>query len=301
MSAIGSLKERVLYYQQTGIGLQDIICHLAPKIYHFPKSKHGSKEDDCGEFFVYFYPRLIRTVRKFRDQGKPFEWYFNSVLCWQYRSYSRKHWREEMSWGLIARAAIWAGNAVLALDPEIEVSCRTVSVIKKLFDTDRTGRIRKEVHRKCFLFWILKYARRIDSEVIGRIHQLTGYEENWLDDVVEELRLRKEPQEERLMSLTERVNRTFCRARLLEERLSSERDREMIRRYSEALIRAKHSIDLTRSKISRIPLSPSNRQIGEVLDVPKGTVDSSLYSLKKKLKELYADAHAEESCPGHEQ
>ena len=301
MSASRSLKEQVLYYQQTGIGLQDIIGHLAVKIYHFPKSKLGSTEDDCGEFFVYFYPRLIRTVRKFRDQGKPFEWYFNSVLCWQYRSYSRKHWREEISWGLIAQAALWAGNPVLALDAEIEASCRAVPVISRLFDTDRTGRIGKEVHRKCFLFWILKYVRCIDSEVIGRIHQLTGYEKNWLDNVVEELRLRKEPQEERLQYLTERVTRTFCRARLLEERLSRERDREMIRRFSEALARAKHSIDLTRHKISRIPLSPSNRQISEVLDVPKGTVDTSLYSLKKKLKALYPDAHAEESCPGHEQ
>jgi hypothetical protein len=39
--------------------------------------------------------------------------------------------------------------------------------------------------------------------------------------------------------------------------------------------------------MSRVGLTPTNLEISRVLGVPKGTVDSGLYWLKKKLSLLY--------------
>jgi hypothetical protein len=39
--------------------------------------------------------------------------------------------------------------------------------------------------------------------------------------------------------------------------------------------------------MSRVALAPTNREIGRVLGVPKGTVDSGLFWLKRKLASVY--------------
>jgi DNA-directed RNA polymerase specialized sigma24 family protein len=39
--------------------------------------------------------------------------------------------------------------------------------------------------------------------------------------------------------------------------------------------------------MSRVGMSPTNREIAAVLGVPKGTVDSGLYWLKRKLAAVY--------------
>ena len=40
--------------------------------------------------------------------------------------------------------------------------------------------------------------------------------------------------------------------------------------------------------ISRIPLQPSNRDLAEVLGIPKGSVDTSLYWLHRRLRQMEA-------------
>ena len=40
-------------------------------------------------------------------------------------------------------------------------------------------------------------------------------------------------------------------------------------------------------KMSRVGLAPTNKEIARILGVPKGTVDSGLYWLKKKLAPVY--------------
>ena len=40
-------------------------------------------------------------------------------------------------------------------------------------------------------------------------------------------------------------------------------------------------------RMARVGLSPTNKEISRILGVPKGTVDSGLYWLKKKLAQVY--------------
>ncbi len=78
-----SLNGRVLKFQKTGEGLKGIMSDLSRKIYRYPRSKPGSREDDCGDFYLFFYSRIARMLERFEDRGKPFECYLNSVLYWQ--------------------------------------------------------------------------------------------------------------------------------------------------------------------------------------------------------------------------
>ena len=72
LEQMSALNTRVLDYQRTGAGLEELIDRLSPRIYYYPRHRPGLDEDDCGDFYVYFYPRLIRTLKHFREQGKVF-------------------------------------------------------------------------------------------------------------------------------------------------------------------------------------------------------------------------------------
>ncbi len=109
-----SLTSKVLLFQRTGQGLQEIVAAVSMRVYQFPRWKLGWDEDACGEFYLFFHPRLLRLVGRFRDQGKPFESYLTSVLAWQLRNFARGRGRAERSWSVALR--------LQAEDPDYERS-----------------------------------------------------------------------------------------------------------------------------------------------------------------------------------
>jgi len=284
----GSLNERVLAFQRSGSGLSEIVRRLAPRIYAFPRRGGSWEEDDDGEFFLFFYPRLLRALKGFRDQGKPFEWYLNSVLRWHLKSFRQNRRRIRKSWELAGRPEFW--------DAPGEESSReeTFSELPdhwavELLGLDHSGRLGRESDRRRLLFLALKSARDLEGRALDRVSELTGRERLELEAVVGELRRRLLPKELRLQALRTRRNRAYSRARFLEEELREETEAERKSRLGARLSRARRSLLLAQEEISRVPLSPSNRDIGQVLGVPKGTVDTSLYWLKKRLSLLYAE------------
>jgi hypothetical protein len=81
---MAELNEQVLRFQATGQGLEELLSLLSARVYAYPRLRGSRSEDDAGEFYLLCYPRLVRTLRRFREQGKPFEWYLQSVLRWQW-------------------------------------------------------------------------------------------------------------------------------------------------------------------------------------------------------------------------
>jgi hypothetical protein len=67
------LTKKVLAFQRSRDGLGALVEELSPRVYRYPRFKLGWDEDACGEFYLYFFPRLVRLLSRFRDQGKPFE------------------------------------------------------------------------------------------------------------------------------------------------------------------------------------------------------------------------------------
>jgi hypothetical protein len=102
-----SLKERVLSYQRTGEGLERIIQDLSESIYLYPLRGRRGREDDAGEFYLYFVPRLKRLLLKYEDQGVPFEHYFNATLYWNLRSYFRSMRKRRWRWKMSACPEFW--------------------------------------------------------------------------------------------------------------------------------------------------------------------------------------------------
>jgi DNA-directed RNA polymerase specialized sigma24 family protein len=277
-----SLNALVAYYQNTGLGLGEIVNRLALRIYNYPLGKTRAEEDDCGEFYVYFYPRLIRTLRHFQDRGKPFEWYFNSVLRWHYKVYCSRKRKEQIRWAVARSVVFWE---LPDTDSVLPPHSLRMEPDESVIPFDRFGCSREKTCRKRILLLALKNARLLDDCTIRWISGLAGVEENQLIALVERLRANLYKQELRLHGLYRRQNKIFMKIFLFQRDLLWEVDPETKAGLALSLCELHRALRSLQSKIRRVRLHPSNREIAELLQIPKGTIDTSLYWLRRQLLE----------------
>jgi len=280
---VENLTEKVLHYQQTRAGLTELMSDLAPRVYLFPQRKMGWDEDACGEFYVFFHPRLVRLLDRFRDQGKPFESYLCSVLAWQLRNFARERKRGERSW-----------NVALRIEPEHETESAEPApgdaddeAILPAGGRELTALIRTGSDRRNLLFLILKCSRNLDPGRTAALARLAGVPPERLASLMVELCEHRAPREARLETFRRRRNGAFSQVRLLETELPGETDEEKRVELSVRLQKARRRMRGAMDRMARVGLAPTNREIARILGVPKGTVDSGLYWLKKKLAEVY--------------
>ena len=277
-----SLNALVAYYQNTGLGLGEIVNRLALRIYNYPLGKRQASEDDCGEFYLYFYPRLIRTLGRFQDRGKPFEWYFNSVLRWHYKVYCSRKRKDQIRWAVAKSVLFWelpeSGSALPA--PGLSVAPG-----ETVIPFDRFGCSRENTCRKRVLLLALKNVRHLDDCAIRWISGFAGVEEDHLVALVERLRANLYKQELRLHKLYQRQNKIFMRIFLFQRDLLWEGDPEVKAKLALSLCELRRVLRSVQRKIRRVRLHPSNREIAELLQIPKGTIDTSLYWLRRQLSE----------------
>jgi len=269
-----SLTERVLRYQRTRQGLSDLVEELAPRVYQFPRRKMGWDEDACGDFYLFVHPRLIRLLDRFRDQGKPFESYLCAVLNWQLRNFARDRRRGQTNW-----------NVSLHLEGNEEESEESAPV---RLSPVITSVVRTDPDRRNFLFLVLKCCRTLDPETAKALAPVAGISPSHLLSLAVTLQGMRTARESRLETFRCRRNRAFALIRVLEtELLSAAGDAERAAALQARLGRAKRRMQSAMKRMARVGLAPTNREIGVVLGVPKGTVDSGLYWLKRKLWSVY--------------
>jgi hypothetical protein len=277
-----SLNSLVAYYQNTGLGLAEIVKRLSLRIYNYPACKRQASEDDCGDFYLFFYPRLLRTLSRFQDRGKPFEWYFNSVLHWHYKVYCSRKRKDQTRWAAARNVLFWE-----LPEADLAVSAFAVSSDRgeRIIPIDRFGSSRENTCRRRILFLALKNARHLDDSAISWISELTQIKEERLIAMVEALRASLYKRELRLHKLYGCQNKIFTKIILFQWDLLWEVDPEIKADLALSLCELRTKLRSVQRKIRRVRLHPSNREIAELLRIPKGTIDTSLYWLRRQLLE----------------
>jgi hypothetical protein len=281
------LRDAVLHYQDTGQGLEGIMARLAWEIYSYPRGKPGTDEDDAGEFYLYFYPRLRRLLLRYRDRGVPFEHYFHSVLYWNWKSYrrcSRRRMSRRCADRELCRLAD-NGPGEPASDPAWDLP----PAPPWAFQVDDQGMISNGAQRRRFLFLALRHVRLLTPEAVGRIARLTGFDRGWIESTARVLRDELGPKERRMRMFQQRRNEALCRRHLLERELRAETDADRRENLEEQIARLSRRMSAASDVMSRISLSPTHEAIAAALGIPKGTVDTGLRWCRLTVRALYGE------------
>ena len=290
-----SFNDKVLAFQKSGKGLDELVSELAPTVYQFPRRRMRLDEDACGDFYLYFQPRLVRMLGRFQEQGRSFDTYLTACLNWQLRNFARERRCDDRTWDASLRletaggasqdeTAPGAGQARAASgEPAHPPDRRPADPSNRCALPGLAGVIRSDTDRRSFLFLVLKCPSLVEDGKADILAATAGVSTQRLRDLAAELAEKRAPREARLQEFIARRNRAFCLARLLEGELRGETDETRRHALELRLSKARRRMRAAMEHMSRVGIAPTNREIAEALGIPKGTVDSGLFFLKKKL------------------
>jgi RNA polymerase sigma factor (sigma-70 family) len=276
-----NVTKKVLEFQRTGTGLGELVREIAPAVYQFPRRRLGLDEDACGDFFLFFWPRLIRMLGRFQDQGRPFEAYLAAGMNWQIRNFARGRRLVDREWNAALRLD---GQARPGTDRREGAAEPAHEAVSGPLHAGLAAAIRTPSDRRNLLFLLLKRPDLAGDGCMADLARLAGVEPDGFAAVAAELSERRAPRMARLEGFAERRNRAFCEARILEGELRGEPEGERRRDLEARLARANRRMREAALRMSRVGTAPTNREIAETLGVPKGTVDSGSFLFRKKLE-----------------
>lgn len=258
------LTRLVVGYQSTGEGLQRIVAAVSPRIYGYPRAKRAWDEDAPGDFYLYFYPRLLRILMRFRDQGKPFEFYLASVIAWQFRNFCRER-------------AMGACADKVAYQLRYRDGGQGEATLLRFAGMDLS-----KGERRGLLYLALKCAPSMDSMDLDSLAAMTGVRPEDFRALCSEVETRLEHQRERRAFFERRRSRMVGRITYL--RIRADMVDQAYRPAIEERLRslAKGLADCEK-KLAGVRLAATNADVAAVLGIPKGTVDSAIWYLKRRL------------------
>ncbi len=279
-----SLTEQVVQYQKTGAGLPALLERIAPLVYGFPGRTRGATEDDCGDFYCYFFPRIPSLLGRFRFRGTDFEAYLNTCMRWQYKTFVRKKQHDLIAHAAARRDTFWAPeSADVEHVAESSAPSEVAPRVRFLLRIDGRGVIEDPIVARRVLLLFLKASQEAGETTVRRIAQLTGTSTDWLVGKTAELHEKLEHRRERRAAMRKRRDQAFFRLHFFETRLRIETDRDQRIRLARLINLERVHLENARRALSRVPVCPTHRDIADVLGIPKGSVDSGLYYLRRTL------------------
>ncbi|MCL2705434.1 MAG: hypothetical protein FWE72_04400 [Spirochaetaceae bacterium] len=287
------LKTMLIFYRNGVLPKKKIIEAISLFVYKFPLKKYRWKEDDCSEFFSYFFPKINKIIDSFKITEVPFEAYLIKTLKLQIKTFALKKTTAEINRKILKNKEFWPydDNEDYCAEPGIEFFKKdiqpTYSFIKNIFSNDKVKhRNNNKTLKKRILLLILKNMNHIKETEIPAIAEILNCDKGWLYETFSKINKKIENKIKRKKLLEERRNKHFCRLYHFHELLSVSEIAEEKIKYSLVIAKIKLYITNITKKIDMITPEPTHKDIAEIMNIPKGSVDSSLFYFKIYLEQI---------------
>jgi hypothetical protein len=229
------------------------------------------EKDDYVDYLCWLYPRMSRAIDNYQETGSTFEAYIAALVRW-----SAKEYRSRLADHHITERAAWTlrSSEAAACDSEPEY----------LPLESNPGKV---VNPRQILLLLLKSYYFVSEDFLARAAPQLGMKKKQLSGMVHKLRELRMDREEEIRTLQERIYCQFYRCITFEKRLNAVPESSAhYAKMKSRLKRARSRLETMRKRLTGIRRDATNRQIAEVLGIPKGTVDSNLSALKNRIKRI---------------
>lgn len=274
---------------ETGIR-NEILERIATDVYKRPRLYGCRSEDDVGEIFERYWTRINTLVDRYEDRGCGFESYAMTSIRYMALSLKRRNaWRydREDVYKEAVKAEIHADteeNSNIGIQP----FCRNnLAAFPK---PDDNG-ICAVAFRHRLMFICVKCANLIDDRDAEIIASTTGLD---IEKLLEALkRVREHDIGLRCRTAVRRRGRdaAWLRMGATTRRLAREIDEDTRACLSESIDKDRGLYKRAIAHIAKATPILSNKTVAELLNVPKGTVDSGVRRLMNQYGALYTEEH----------
>jgi len=269
-----SLTEKVLACRAGLLALKPVQDQILLLVYEHLRAGHRD-EDDVSGFLLEFHPRIEGLMERFRDKGVPFRHFLLRTVRWHWTSYLMAKTQAEANDHLLQEPnhlnydESFVDSMDLAESPEFEPQ--------------------PEVHRKRLVLLALKSAAYLEDLQVEEVCRRTGTDLAWLQSQVDQIKSSVESQARKVKSLTQRQGEVYWLRLVAEDRVRREPDPERRRAWEQRASLYRQRLSGLRERKRSVSLTPTHQDLGKMLGLPKGTVDSGIFHLKKELTSLYTD------------
>ncbi len=282
----------LISYRNGSTDKKELVEAISMFVYKFPMRVYKWKEDDCSDFFSYFFPKISKMIETFEIRDIPFEAYLVKTLKLQIKTFAAKKTAYEISMRILRNKEFWEhenqGDSPFCSESGTEYKGSESGIISgflsDILSHSKPGITRDSTLKKRMLMLTLKNMQAVQESEIAAVSAILDCDSKWLLSAIESLNNMRMEKTGRRKMLDERRNRHFCRLCMLHENFCMAASLEEKEKLYSDIARAKSSIDKIARKIDMIPTGPTHQDIAEVMNIPKGSVDSGLFYLKLYLE-----------------
>jgi len=270
------LNDLLVYFRRTGNGRDSLVSGISIFVYGYPKGKEHCSEEDCAACFLSFYPRIQSLLVRYRDVGRNFDAYLNTCLRWHLKTYLKQRIRNDRKEKLLLMESY--------LSQKQEGNDGFDAFEAGSSEVDAGEATDRKPGAKHILLLTLKSVMFLSDHAVEHIAILADIHRDFLFHIVEILRFTMRKRLDRIARLTARRNRNYFRIRFLSEEKHQCQNPDRIHTIDRQIADERKRYERTTRDIGRVPKSPTHRDIARILGLPKGSVDSRFYYLKKYMR-----------------
>jgi DNA-directed RNA polymerase specialized sigma24 family protein len=265
-----------------------IFLHIRENVRFYSEIKDA---DEAMDFLSWFYPRLKQAVDRYEEQGSSFDFYIKTLSrcsAKEYRRIGEGKRRIEASYWNSARAGDFDplskdsddNPEKNCIDNEERKSAEKARG-KESFDT-----LPLRINQKQVMILLLKNYYALSDAVISRAAGLLSISPDEIHGLVARMKEIREKQDREIWLLRERLHSQYHRLLSYEYRKSFQSpDSPRYALFQDRIIRHRKRLYNMRKRYRGMRKNASNKEIAQVLGVPKGTVDSALSAIRKRAEE----------------
>jgi hypothetical protein len=250
---------------------QGIIQYLLDNPHRFSlKTLHP---EDRIDFIAFYFPRFRRAVEHYHDTGHSFDAYIHRSIQYALRDYKKEEQLNQDDELQLWHQSQWGAEdeRELVLDAE-----------QPYMSLENSMKIRNP---RQILLLALKSYRYISPDFSHRIAQVLGIDPSKLEQWLHALKMKRLKIDERIDSLQSDIQVCYIKKLRYEGQLVMTELDPIARMKLEArFAQNEQRLQKLTAKLNKMKKSASNQDIAEVLKIPKGTIDASLFVLKQKYK-----------------
>jgi DNA-directed RNA polymerase specialized sigma24 family protein len=240
-----------------------------------------SDKDDYVDFLCGSYSEISHSLDRYVPvEGVPFDVYLCVMVRYIFRRQKSKESRQKKLEGVF-----WDDCARDSLDRSGDESPETAFSAGSDEQTAMFETLFATLTTRQRLIFLLKVYDQISENLIENAAPLLNCTPSELSELIESMRNLRVKRDLRRAGLKERCYRQHYRCLAYEAQLAaSEKTSEQYKNVSLLLQKGRLRLSKMRHRLCRIRIEASNKQVAELLGIPKGSVDSAVFSIQKKLK-----------------
>jgi hypothetical protein len=279
-----ALTKAVLRYQHTNRGLDELQRRVLLFLYRYPQLGKGWSRDDRSEFIVDFSPKIPHLASRFSYHGYAFETYLARTVQFQVRSFVNR--QQQRTDGTRVAMVNDFYEQQTHWDMTVRESPTLSPMGRSLLQVTDDGQVRHERHRRQLLILAMKGCRELSEGQIRLVAGLCRLDPECLCHQAAELRRRVTRRRKQAAALAERRDRAYSAVLCIEDRITKCAEAGERQELLAMASRARGRLRSYRRRIRAMPTMPTHRDIAEVLDIPKGSVDSGMHYLRNTVRKI---------------